>query len=222
MEGIPVIGFAGFSGSGKTTLIEKLIPVLSDVGLHTAIIKHDAHGLAFDQKGKDSWRFYQAGAKYSIVSGPGQTALFLRQEPSLTELLAMVRDVDLILIEGYKNHGFTQFGVCRRENGKGFPAGISRYAALVTDLGEEELEELEERERESSNKDGRKIVEKDSREVVGLERQVTLGLEKQAAPGQEGQGPSDLEKIPVFSLDDPEEVAAFIVKNLDSFTRFIF
>lgn len=186
MEGIPVIGFAGFSGSGKTTLIEKLIPVLSDVGLHTAIIKHDAHGLAFDREGKDSWRFYQAGAKYSVVSGPGQTALFLRQEPSLTELLAMIRDVDLILIEGYKNHGFTQFGLCRRENGKGFPAGISRYAALITDLEKEELEELEERE----------SLEKDGREVV------------------------DLEKIPIFSLDDPEGVAAFIVKNLDSFTHF--
>ena len=57
---VSVLGFAGYSGSGKTTLIEKLIPLLEQKGIRTAVIKHDAHGLRFDTEGKDSRRFAAA------------------------------------------------------------------------------------------------------------------------------------------------------------------
>jgi len=58
----PVVGVCGYSGAGKTTLIESLIPVLRQEGLSVAVVKHDAHGLSVDSRGKDSDRFYRAGA----------------------------------------------------------------------------------------------------------------------------------------------------------------
>ena len=61
-----VLGFAGYSGSGKTTLIEKLIPQLEKMGIRTAVIKHDAHGLRFDAEGKDSQR---SGTERDLSSG---------------------------------------------------------------------------------------------------------------------------------------------------------
>ena len=80
-----VLGFAGYSGSGKTTLIERLVPLLEEKGIRTAVIKHDAHGLRFDTEGKDSQRFSAAGAACSLVNGPEQSAIFLRKPLTLEE-----------------------------------------------------------------------------------------------------------------------------------------
>ncbi len=130
---IPVVGFAAWSGTGKTTLIEKLILKLKEKGLRLAVIKHDAHGLKFDKEGKDSWRFSNAGADYTIVNGPDQSAIFVQRSLSLDETIAMITDVDLILIEGYKTGEHDKIGISRKETGKGFTDEIGSFKALVTD-----------------------------------------------------------------------------------------
>ena len=129
----PVIGFAAFSGTGKTTLIEKLIPVLTARGLTVAVVKHDAHGLKFDHEGKDSARFSDAGAAYSIVSGPDRAAVFMNRPLQPEEAFRFAPDADLIIVEGYKQGSFTQIGISREAVGKGFTAPLSRFAAVVTD-----------------------------------------------------------------------------------------
>lgn len=131
--GIPVVGFAGFSGSGKTTLIEKVVQIFKSRGIRTAIIKHDAHRLELDHEGKDTWRFAQAGADITIAASPGKTAYIEQRERPLDELLEMVHDVDLILVEGFKNHALPQIGICRAQNGKGFAHDVGRYLAVVSD-----------------------------------------------------------------------------------------
>ncbi len=154
MKNIPVIGFAGFSGTGKTTLIEKLIPALNARGLAVAVIKHDAHGLKFDHEGKDSRRFSIAGAKYSLVSGPGQAAMFVNGEQSVREMIEMIPDADLIIVEGYKHENMPKIGLCRKATGKGFTDEPDNFCAIVTDteglntevpvFGFEETEKLSE------------------------------------------------------------------------------
>lgn len=134
MDGIPVLAFAAYSGTGKTTLIEKLVRSLKAEGLRLAVIKHDGHRFDMDREGKDSWRFTQAGADISIISSAEKTALIEQRELSLAQVAAMVHDVDIILVEGYKNEGLTQIGICRQATGKGFTAELSRYAAVVTDV----------------------------------------------------------------------------------------
>jgi molybdopterin-guanine dinucleotide biosynthesis protein B len=130
---IPVLGFAAYSGTGKTTLIEQIIPRLKNEGIRLAVIKHDAHGLKFDKEGKDSWRFSNAGADYTIVNGPEQSAIFVQRSLSLEETISMINDADLILIEGYKTGEHDKIGISRMETGKGFPDDPRHFKALVTD-----------------------------------------------------------------------------------------
>lgn len=154
MGGIPVLAFAAYSGTGKTTLIERLVVSLKEKGLRVAVIKHDGHRFDMDHEGKDSWRFTQAGADLSIISSAEKTALIEQRELSFPQVVAMVRNVDLILVEGYKNEPLTQIGICRKASGKGFTAELSRYIAVVTDtdigdaevprFGFEEIQELTE------------------------------------------------------------------------------
>lgn len=102
---LPVLGICGFSGSGKTTLIEAAVPRLRAKGLSVAVIKHDAHGADVDRPGKDSDRFFRAGADV-LLQGPGQE--FLRTHNAGTSdlygvLPALARRYDLVLVEGHKS-----------------------------------------------------------------------------------------------------------------------
>ena len=134
MVNIPVIAFAAYSGTGKTTLIEKLIRELKSRGLRLAVIKHDGHKFEIDHEGKDSWRFTQAGADITMISSAEKTAYIEQGNLSLEQLLDMVHDVDLILVEGYKNKDLPQIGIARAETGKGFTAEPEHFIALVSDM----------------------------------------------------------------------------------------
>lgn len=134
MEGIPILAFSAFSGTGKTTLIERLVKGLREKGLRVAVIKHDAHSFDIDREGKDSWRFTNAGAELSVISSKEKTAVIEQRPMEFSQVAALVHDVDLILVEGYKQESLTQIGVCRKATGKGFPAEPRRYAAVVTDM----------------------------------------------------------------------------------------
>ena len=126
MEGVPVLCLAGWSGSGKTTLIENLLPRLKARGLRTAVVKHDVHGFGPETEEKDSARFRRAGAAQVVLSGPGR-------ETALKDCLGQIEGADLILVEGFKRCAYSQIGISRLNNGKGFTADLSRYAAVVTD-----------------------------------------------------------------------------------------
>ena len=130
---IPTFAFAAFSGTGKTTLVEKVVVCLKQSGLRVAVIKQDAHNIQIDKEGKDSWRFAKAGADMTIVSGPEKTAIIEHRERTLQDNLAAVHDVDVTLVEGYKNDGIPQIGICRKATGLPLPGDPARYAAIVTD-----------------------------------------------------------------------------------------
>lgn len=130
---IPVIGFSAYSGVGKTTLIEKIIRILKQQGYRIAVIKHDAHGIEMDREGKDSWRFSQAGADMTLVSSGEKTAVIEQRERTFAQNLSMIHDVDLILVEGYKQEQIPRIGICRKASGKGLPHAAEQYIAVVTD-----------------------------------------------------------------------------------------
>lgn len=158
MNSIPTIGFAAFSGTGKTTLIERLVRILKAQGYRVAVIKHDAHRFEIDKEGKDSWRFAQAGADMTLISSGEKTAIVEQRPRSFEENLSMIHDVDLILVEGYKQERLPKIGISRKATGKGFPHPITEYIAVVTD-------------------------------------DETISPE-----------------VPVFGLDDPEAIAAFLLR----------
>jgi len=101
----PVIGVCGYSGSGKTTLIERLIPLLAREGLSVGVLKHDAHHLSVDTPGKDTDRFFRAGADV-LAHDPIQT--FIRwhvgaRTDRLGDAVSLLgRTCDLVIVEGHK------------------------------------------------------------------------------------------------------------------------
>lgn len=133
-----IVAVIGSSQTGKTRLIERLVPELKKRGRTVAVIKHCPHGFLFDVKGKDSHRFFQAGADGVAMAGPDLTAVVKRPSDA-NDLRAIARayfrDADIVLIEGGKGiTGFRNIEILH----KGIsdePAGApSDLAALVTDF----------------------------------------------------------------------------------------
>jgi molybdopterin-guanine dinucleotide biosynthesis protein B len=113
---IPIISIVGKSGSGKTTLVEKLIPELKKRGYRVGTIKHNAHGFQIDHEGKDSWRHKKAGADLTIISSAHLIALIedVHRDMSIDEIREKyVKNVDIILSEGYKGNPFPKIEVYR-------------------------------------------------------------------------------------------------------------
>jgi molybdopterin-guanine dinucleotide biosynthesis protein MobB len=99
-----VIAVRGYSGAGKTTLIEKALPELKKEGLSVGILKHSGHELWPDKEGKDTARFYKAGADFVFAHDSRQGfARFPCKDMVLGEALHYFsRGLDLILVEGHK------------------------------------------------------------------------------------------------------------------------
>jgi len=115
---IPIVSIVGKSDSGKTTLIEKLVPELVRRGYRIATVKHDVHGFEVDREGKDSWRHKQAGAHTVVISSPNKVALIrdVEKDLNLEEVREkLIRDVDLILSEGYKKDIQPKIEIFRKE-----------------------------------------------------------------------------------------------------------
>ena len=115
---IPVVSVVGKSNSGKTTLVEKMIGELIRRGYRVATIKHNRHGFEIDHEGKDSWRHKQAGARTTVIASPHRVAVIedVVKDFDISELVdRYIRDVDIILSEGFKNNPFPKIEVNRRE-----------------------------------------------------------------------------------------------------------
>lgn len=134
---IPFVTVIGKSGSGKTTLIEKLIRELSRRGYCLATVKHHSHtGFEIDTPGKDSWRFAQAGSQQVVIAAPDIFATYrkLDHELSLNEIVAEIHDVDLILVEGYKNSNKPSIEVVRSAKSHELIGSPEQRIAVASDM----------------------------------------------------------------------------------------
>ncbi len=130
-----VIGFAGWKNSGKTTLVEGLIEMLTASGLRVSTVKHAHHSFEIDQPGKDSYRHRAAGATEVVVASKKRWALIHEQsdpaEPDLDEILARMSDVDVVLVEGFKDLPFDKIEVFRHGNGKTLLAADDSHVIAI-------------------------------------------------------------------------------------------
>ncbi|MBN2705189.1 MAG: molybdopterin-guanine dinucleotide biosynthesis protein B [Deltaproteobacteria bacterium] len=118
MQEPPRLGFIGYSNSGKTTLICKLIRHLTENGFRVGAVKHHHKAFDIDHQGKDSYRFTAAGAGKTIITGPEQTALIEKTTAQIPlEELAhnYMYDLDLILVEGFKQERLPKIEIQRAE-----------------------------------------------------------------------------------------------------------
>ncbi|WP_282158593.1 molybdopterin-guanine dinucleotide biosynthesis protein B [Shimia thalassica] len=101
-----VYGVTGWKNAGKTGLMERLVAEFTSRGKRVSTLKHAHHKVDVDQPGRDSYRHREAGAHQVLLASENRWALMTElrgeQEPSLSDLLAQLAPVDLVLIEGYK------------------------------------------------------------------------------------------------------------------------
>ncbi len=131
-----IISIVGKSKSGKTTLIEKLIPELKKRGHQIGIIKHAFHHFDIDKKGKDSWRHKAAGADTVIVATQGRIAMVKDDDSeNLDHIASYLRDMDLIITEGYKREKKPKIEIFREAAPHKAPLcdGDETLIAFVTD-----------------------------------------------------------------------------------------
>ena len=133
---IPVVALVGHSGSGKTTLLVKLIRELKRRGYRLAAVKHHHHAeLELDQPGKDSWRFAEAGADHVVIAGPNRVIDIrtFEEEATLEQALGAIQDVDLVLIEGFKQADVPKIEVNRDQPESDLITPYDRLVAIVAD-----------------------------------------------------------------------------------------
>lgn len=147
---IPLLGFAAYSGTGKTTLLEKLLPKLNEMGLKVAVIKHAHHNFDIDQEGKDSYRLRKAGASQMLISSRFRNALITETPDEETTCQQLINkldqtELDLILIEGFKQLPYTKIELHRDEVGKPwiFPEDNNIIAIASDSKAESELPQMD-------------------------------------------------------------------------------
>ena len=120
-----------WSGAGKTTFIEGLIPELRKFNLRVAVIKHDSHDFEIDKEGKDTYRFTKSGADVVIISSKTHAAIMENRYLTLEKILVSIHDVDLIIIEGFKNESknFRRIGLTRAD----YELPEGNYHAIISD-----------------------------------------------------------------------------------------
>ena len=99
-------GIVGWKNAGKTGVMERLVTEFTTRGLRVSTLKHAHHAFDIDRPGKDSHRHRMAGAQEVLVASKDRWALMheLRgaAPPPLSELLARLSPVDIVLVEGWK------------------------------------------------------------------------------------------------------------------------
>ena len=114
-------GVVGWKNAGKTGLMERLVTEITGRGFSVSTVKHAHHSFDVDHAGKDSFRHRVAGATEVLLASRNRFALMheLRgaDEPGLTELLARLSPVDLVLVEGFKSQAHPKIEAHRAATG---------------------------------------------------------------------------------------------------------
>ena len=102
----PIYAIIGSSGSGKTTLLRYLISRLSAEKFKVAAMKSMHHGFTVDPKGKDTWKYSDAGATVTVGISPDSTVIIKKKESVFHDISQVINQVvdespDVILLEGF-------------------------------------------------------------------------------------------------------------------------
>lgn len=106
-RGVRVVAVVGRSQAGKTTLIEHLVGILGRPS-RIAVVKHSHHReIDLDVRGKDTWRFTQAGASPVLGVSANRFLLTGRRTLTLAESIRRLRREtprpEWIFVEGFRD-----------------------------------------------------------------------------------------------------------------------
>lgn len=106
-----IISVFGYSSSGKTFFIENAIKFIKkNHEVNVCVIKN-IHEHEIDTVGKDSYKYKEAGAHYSILKNKtNKFTIFVNKELNLESMIKWLQNgpfpIDLIFLEGFRNTNF--------------------------------------------------------------------------------------------------------------------
>jgi len=122
---------SGVKNSGKTTLITRLISVFKEDGYRVGVIKHDGHEFEIDVAQTDTHKFRQSGSDGTIIYSETQYAVMKSwQSVQMEDLLAYLKDMDLIIIEGLKHSTYPKIELVHK-----LPVCDERYVFAIATVG---------------------------------------------------------------------------------------
>ena len=131
-----VVGIVGWKDVGKTFFVTEIINLLVKKGYKVGTIKHAHHDFDIDKQGTDSFKHRQSGASEVIISSSKRWAKIIennnKTEKKLNELLREFIDVDLIIVEGFKNENHPKIEIIS-QNSKIVNNEIKNVVAIVAD-----------------------------------------------------------------------------------------
>ncbi|MHA1804855.1 MAG: molybdopterin-guanine dinucleotide biosynthesis protein B [Promethearchaeota archaeon] len=106
-----VICFIGYSGSGKTHQILNIIRLLDEKFNYKACVIKNIHEHPIDNIGKDSYRYSENGAAFSITRNKfNETAIYIRNNLFIPELVNWIKKgpfpFHVLIMEGFRNTAF--------------------------------------------------------------------------------------------------------------------
>lgn len=138
---LKVFQIVGYKNSGKTTVMCELIEALRAEGYKVATLKHHAHIdlNPLHDAGTDTGKHEQCGALVTALAGPYFTQINYSDEPTLSAYVAFYKElnIDVLLIEGFKNAGYPKAVLLRSEEEfEGFK-DLNNIKAWITPKGAE-------------------------------------------------------------------------------------
>ena len=131
-----VVGIVGWKDVGKTFFVTEIINLLVKKGYKVGTIKHAHHDFDIDKPGTDSFKHRQSGASEVIISSSKRWAKIIennnKTEKKLNELLREFIDVDLVIVEGFKNENHPKIEIIA-QNSKIVNNEIKNVVAIVAD-----------------------------------------------------------------------------------------
>ncbi len=111
------IAIVGGKKSGKTTTIEFMVKELTGRGYQIVAVKHIPEpDFTIDTKGKDTWKYVQAGARTVIAISSDEIATVERvptKNVKLEEILKRCRNQDVVFLEGFKELAAKDKHICK-------------------------------------------------------------------------------------------------------------
>ncbi len=106
-----IISVIGYSGTGKTFLIVKAIILLKQQLNYNCSVIKNIHEHRIDTQGKDSYKFTDVGAQYSISRNKfNENVIFIKKDIEIHNIIEWVDDgplkTDVLFIEGFRNLSF--------------------------------------------------------------------------------------------------------------------
>lgn len=131
-----ILSIVSYSGVGKTTLIEGIVKELNKEGYNVGVIKHTCHDFEIDEEGKDTYKHRKSGARKVCIISDKRLAYIeeLKDKNPLYKMIRFYEDMDLIIIEGYKNYRFKRLEVTRKDKYKDILSNKYDLIGIISDI----------------------------------------------------------------------------------------